>query len=365
MLKPLSGFVVALVVALTAACQGGEPEHPAASGDGGSSSSGASSGAGTGAVSASAGSNTVPVGPICSTPVVAGVEQLATFATKFFQGAALDGTDLYFASAHYDGNDISIIERADLAAPRGTPISGEPMAWLNQLWSGRGYSHSVFLHGTDLFWVQDPGDASGRMPGPVAKWSLLRVAKAGGAAETVLTGVRQAAAITTGIVVERDDFKIQLLPWDASEPTDICTAPVQVDFVANDERVAWVRFGGVESCPIAGGPVETILPREDLPNHVELDVTHIYWLAGPVFRTPFEAPAAEPVVDGPTVLFALDDRDIYWSDATRVMRSPKSGGAATELVGGQTVAFYLAVDPTYVYWAIDEGSHCCVMRKLK
>lgn len=131
--------------------------------------------------------------------------------------------------------------------------------------------------------------------------------------------------------------------------------------IAVDEtHLYWSRdFGEVLRVPLAGGPSELVLRREQTANLLLTDDTYVYAYEDPgLVRVPKTGGALEfvaPVIADETPAIALDGPFLYWSNESgHVFRVPRAGGPVVTVGGAlgydDAVPNVLAFDATAVYF---------------
>lgn len=179
---------------------------------------------------------------------------------------------------------------------------------------------------------------------------------------------RDFAVGTTHIWWAREPDDIQRIPISGLEPdageADILTNnPLSNSIVADATSVYWVnRQDGYIKRSDPDFSNETPLASGDIPWHVEVDGTRIYWSEqGSSPGTGKVMSASKIDGSGSTVIamnqagpqgLAVDATSVYWAnkeDGT-IHKAPLGGGASTVLAQGQLAPANVVVDAKYVYW---------------
>lgn len=204
--------------------------------------------------------------------------------------------------------------------------------------------------------------------------TVQRVAKSGGATETVLAeSLRPLWVATTpgGFVwsAQNTDGMADLVGRmragvATSLSSDIDTAwEVTVDLT---HAYFFTHGGDVRRVALTGGPATTLATKQESPMAVALDDEHVYWSTwgphksgsykpyGKVFRAPKAGGAPMEIAGGQTAptSLAVDDTHVFWTNigSGEVLRAKKTGGAPLVLARGQSMPNAVAVDAREVYW---------------
>lgn len=301
---------------------------------------------------------------------------------------------------------------ADSAAPTGSAASAPsapPMPQVTVLAKGLAGSAAIGIDKRNVYWVDD------------ADGTLQRVPKQGGVTMLVFSGSGTALAPGASAAVDDTDVywtsaaqagtaKTNLLrrqDKNGGQPTTVAQsatspfscvvldseymywvqgnlvfraskkggAPAAVggglagaDCVAVDEKNAYVSLAGTDAkqhadgsivwVPKAGGPAKLLVKDVHAPADVQVDATDAYWIDGDkVMKAPKTGGAATQVAQAPGPIgdIVLDESSVYFTvpgtngDGS-VGRVAKSGGTPTTLASSQAGPAGIAVDAHAVYW---------------
>lgn len=273
----------------------------------------------------------------------------------------VDASHFYYSRP---GNDESTIGRFALV----------PDSNLETVQSTTALITHFALHAEEMWWVEGPFGAYDDFAS-----TLQRVAKEppGAQPEVVLDGsVSAIRANSQGLVVARPNepgsalsARFELVPWSGTPVVPLCDYPGDA-FDVNESLVAFYSYYGIATCPLVAGTATIIVNFEESVQGFAIDATHAYFrTSNALKRVPLTGGTPETITDltesfDPRELL-LEDDDVIYEDAGRVLRIPKSGGAPSELVSQQSHGIsFVTTDATHVYWG-DGGDYdiTCVKRK--
>ena len=313
---------VALLFGLVSACGNVVREEP--SGAGGASSS-ASSGASSGACERDCKGQPC-TGGLCE-PVVLASDLY--FASRL----ALDGTRVYWTSA--DGTVHAL------------PLGGGAMITLA---SGQEDPWDLAVDEQGVY-VTDAG-ANTVVSIPLSGGPTALLAEAGNPLGIV---VRSGVVHFTNTYDKlSNDEQIVRVPLPAGPASVVAATPGAWMLAVDDTRVYWTdrASAAVWSAPLAGGDPTLIAEGIVEPSDIEVDEGAVYVTAlEATFRIPLPGGAPEALVWGAGRGLAMDATHIYVGAADgRVLRVPKTGGAALTLARTELYPSDIAVDDENVYW---------------
>jgi hypothetical protein len=292
---------------------------------------------------------TAVVGPLraCRRVPPLGVDDVAEFVVSTIYGAVLTDDALYYAGAYSDGADLTRIYRVSLRA-------ADPM---NELWSGPGHAQDLGLRGDKLVFAHDPGDGA-RGTAPASAWSLMAVPVTGGVAATLFKGdIKHALAVDRGIVVQHG-MAIELFT-DALTP--VCVAGSIDAIAADNTRVVWSRWQGIDQCAF-GGARSNVVPLDSFAKNVALDAQYVYFTDGTLRRAQLTGGAPETVVDASVARFTLTDDKVVWAARDSAYGyslsiSPKTGAPPRQIAKSDSQSLvWFGARANRAYW-IDESSN--------
>jgi len=243
------------------------------------------------------------------------------------------------AALAIDANAVYWVDEAGGEVTRGLKRGGVTMTlFSNGAPFGQGSSIAVD-EGGSIFWIADVDQ--GR-PTPLS--SLSRLDKNGGKPTVVASNPTTALRC---VVVDRDNVywvgggSVMKASKTALTPAPIAGGLPGVNCVAVDDKSAYFSVGGSESKQYADGFIGSA-PRK-----------------GGVTKVLVKDAARAANVQ-------VDEKNVYWVSADKVMKAPKSGGAATTLAAANGPIGDLALDDAYAYFtAYKTGSDGTVTRVSK
>jgi hypothetical protein len=253
-------------------------------------------------------------GGLWALPLVGGAaKKLTDDDTGAEHRIALAGDRLVFTS---DGMD-----HMGPGAVGWIPTTGGKVTWLGQ---DLPQPLSLAVEGADVI----VGDGRG---------AITRYPLAGGASAR-LTPEGQGGAITT---LAADAKRIYFSRWDdrriyavdrkggapasVGEPTDVAMALL----VDGADLLVATRFDGLQRLAPNGGAARVVAAIMDVPVHLAMDATHVYWQTSQALeRIPRAGGPKERVAPGGDA-FAVTADSIYWSTYGLVHRSPRPAAGAT------------------------------------
>jgi hypothetical protein len=248
-------------------------------------------------------------------------------------------------------------------------ICGGPVATLA---SGQSTPAAIAVDTTNVYWVNEAYT-------PQA--TLMKVAKAGGSAQTVLAplvGIDSIALGTGAVYLGGSLGAVTSVPLDGGSPTIVVPGNTEVtSLVVAATRVYWMDLGAgalaaaVKASPLTpSGAVTTLASGLSGATNLVADATYLYSIevaAGfsHIVRVPLAGGPVQVIAsDSPAALavpIAIDAAHIFWARTSpsmgEVVEAPIGGGAPTVLASasGQTPVS-IAVDGSNVYWSTDSSS---------
>jgi hypothetical protein len=151
--------------------------------------------------------------------------------------------------------------------------------------------------------------------------------------------------------------------------TTLANAPRIEQLALDDERVYWVGEDGVQAVAKAGGPVESLAPRDwtlirrvTSPAQWSLDDV-FFSIDDGIGRVAKLGGEAELLADVPSgrgaTVVGVDDDEVWWIElvpagdepqTTDVLATPRGGGASRRVLTGLTGLQAIVVDADGVYW---------------
>jgi hypothetical protein len=239
------------------------------------------------------------------------------------------------------------------------PKSGGPVTVLAQ---GEDAPGRLIADGSWIYWTE--GASLGLSEG---FGRIGRAPAAGGAAETVVSGVAADSppiSVTDDYVLIADKARIKRVPRAGGTVETVAKTLYRTsDLVADQSYVYWledVPFSTIKRAPVGGGAV-TQLASSLLYNGpggiIRLQGGALYWTAGPftILSVSASGGPLRVVASGLPYMSDMitDATHVYWSenDSGIFRRMPIAGGAPIPFGGGLGASYnILAVDETDLYW---------------
>jgi len=154
----------------------------------------------------------------------------------------------------------------------------------------------------------------------------------------------------------------------------LARSPRVEQLAVDDERVYWVGEDGVQAIAKAGGPVESLAPRDWTLIHPTADPARwslavegddvFFSLDDGIGRVSKRGGGAELLAGAPTgrgaAVVGVDEDEVWWLEllpaegdepqTTDVLATPRAGGASRRLLTGLTCVRAVVVDADGVYW---------------
>lgn len=224
----------------------------------------------------------------------------------------------------------------------------------------------IAVDDTHLYFTWQP--AQGATCGDIG--DVKRLPKAGGAVETVLSGLPMipGGVGTHGLAASGGFVFIAttegLSRWSTSNATHDKLHSESVEVLRIDDQHAyWVTTNpdyseAIHRSPLGGGSIEEVVASEPSISDFVVDATHLYYVGNhSIDRVPLTGGATETVVTTDKAIRVEVGGDfVYWLtfdqiDSGSVHRSPKTGGP-DEVLGSGAVGFgALLIDSNHVYFA--------------
>jgi hypothetical protein len=260
---------------------------------------------------------------------------------------------------------------------------------------------SIAVDGAAVYWAESEGSAVKKVPlagGPVTvlvaacpsfPWGLaldaghvyaaldggaiLRVAKAGGPFENVVTlssddQLQDLLADATRLYwdyANLDRVDVAALPSGATSTLATDEGADGAGLTMDATYVYWASGAAIKRAPKTGGPGVTVVTPAGAPVAIAVDATRAYWLLdGAVWAAALDGGATIKLASLPNPFFWLgewltvDDAGVYVAfSATSfsahdgaVVRIPLAGGAPVVLASGVVRPSAITVDASHVYW---------------
>jgi hypothetical protein len=169
----------------------------------------------------------------------------------------------------------------------------------------------------------------------------------------------------------------------------LAVSPRIEQLALDDERVYWVGEDGVQTVAKAGGPVESLAPRDWTlippttgPSRWSLAVDGdevFFSIDDGIGRVSRRGGAAELLADVPSgrgaTLVGVDPDEVWWLElvpaegdelsTTDVLATPRAGGASRRVLTGLTGLMAMVVDDEGVYWVSGTEGRGAIHRASK
>lgn len=208
--------------------------------------------------------------------------------------------------------------------------------------------------------------------------ALLKVAKSGGAMEQfTLTAAAQALSLDDDhLYLASSAGTVDQHTKDGAFLQTLATSENPRAVLAGTSTVFWgssVPQGAVMQVPVQGGTVTPILPNEDAPVALTMDIAHLLWAnagdgqSGTINTSALDGSDKRVLASGQQQLHAVmtDSTYVYWSNLVGEVHTVSSaGGDPYPLITGPLGRVSIAMDVTSVYWANSADGAILTMSKL-
>ena len=122
------------------------------------------------------------------------------------------------------------------------------------------------------------------------------------------------------------------------------------------ENVYVTRLDTIDSIPVLGNKLTTVVSTPSAPQALTLDATHLYFTmaasARRALKTPTDAGSMQLYSVGQTLGagVAVDDTNVYWAASGAISFAPLAAKSGTPLATAQSSPFAVALDDTNVYF---------------
>jgi outer membrane protein assembly factor BamB len=165
--------------------------------------------------------------------------------------------------------------------------------------------------------------------------------------------------------------QIRAVPKAGGQPVTVVAGPPNSPgwgIAVDSTNIYWSTTSAVLSMPLTGSMPNTLAPNLLRgAQNVAVSATDVYWATVPgpdaVQSVPIDGGAVTTIVSDPngTTALAVDTSNLYWSTTSGLYRAALAGGSPTSI--GPAVAS-LAVDATDVYYVLDSAVSAGTIRRV-
>jgi hypothetical protein len=264
---------------------------------------------------------------------------------------AVDANNVYWTEATYPGG--SVMKQAKSGGAAVTLASSTTVS-----------TSGIAVDSTNVYWgeVGNGPDSGSIVSLPVS---------ANGGTPNVLTTASGANVLAlSGSTLCFGATVVGCLPVTGGTPTILNTVEsgLVLAMAVDATNAYWTTFstnGAVFSAPIAGGPVNLLVPHTDQPKGIAVDANNVYWTGGPnrsVNAMPIGGGPVTTLATGPGAAqyLALDSGYLFWTAGLdtnngAILRMPVTGGTPTVIAWGTYGGGPLVVDSQFVYFIQQNG----------